>query len=102
MGIFNFIKSIFSSEPEKPEIPKEITEGITLEKFPTPEGIGKLPETKLTQESVLTVVPTRARNKKGRYVKDDKSTADVNEAWVGGKKPKAKKKVNKKKVNKKK
>ena len=30
----------------------------------------------------------RARNKKGRYVADDKSTAGVNEAWVGGKAPK--------------
>ena len=32
--------------------------------------------------------PKRARTKKGRYRKDDKSTKDVNEAWVGGKAPK--------------
>ena len=32
--------------------------------------------------------PKRARNKSGRYKKDDKSTPDVNEAWVGGKAPK--------------
>ena len=32
--------------------------------------------------------PKRARGKKGRYKADDKSTKDVNEAWVGGKAPK--------------
>ena len=37
------------------------------------------------------VKPKRARTKKGRYVADDKSTPDVNEAWVGGKAPKKKK-----------
>jgi len=30
--------------------------------------------------------PKRARER-GRYKADDKSTADVNEAWVGGKAP---------------
>tara|TARA_R110000751_G_scaffold287224_1_gene391860 strand:+ start:144 stop:335 length:192 start_codon:yes stop_codon:yes gene_type:complete len=34
--------------------------------------------------------PKRAREK-GRYKADDKSTADVNEAWVGGKAPEKKK-----------
>ena len=36
--------------------------------------------------------PKRARTKKGRYKADDKSTPDVNEAWVGGKAPKKKRK----------
>ena len=31
--------------------------------------------------------PKRARTKKGTYRADDKSTKDVNEAWVGGKAP---------------
>ena len=35
--------------------------------------------------------PQRAREK-GKFKADDKSTADVNEAWVGGKAPKKKKK----------
>ena len=35
--------------------------------------------------------PKRARGPKGRYKGDDKSTPDVNEAWVGGKAPKKKK-----------
>ena len=34
--------------------------------------------------------PKRARTKKGTYKADDKSTPDVNEAWVGGKAPKSK------------
>ena len=38
-----------------------------------------------------TAEPKRARVK-GRYKADNKSTADVNEAWVGGKAPKKKKK----------
>ena len=36
--------------------------------------------------------PKRARTKKGTYKADDKSTKDVNEAWVGGKAPKKKRK----------
>ena len=31
--------------------------------------------------------PKRARNKKGKFVADDKSTPDYNEAWEGGKAP---------------
>jgi len=49
------------------------------------------------KEPVITVKPKRAR-KKGRYVGDDKSTPDVNEAWVGGKAPKAKAKTSKVKI----
>ena len=29
----------------------------------------------------------RVRTKKGKFVADNKSTPDVNEAWVGGKAP---------------
>ena len=45
--------------------------------------------------------PKRAR-RKGKYVADDKSTPNVNEAWVGGKAPKKKKKKKKKKTKKRK
>ena len=31
--------------------------------------------------------PVRARNEDGGFKADDKSTPDVNEAWVGGKAP---------------
>ena len=40
--------------------------------------------------------PKRARTK-GRYKADDKSTKEINEAWVGGKAPKKRKKKNAKK-----
>ena len=40
--------------------------------------------------------PKRARTKKGRYKADDKSTKEFNEAWVGGKSPKKRKKNDKK------
>ena len=39
---------------------------------------------------VLTKEVKRARTTRGRYKGDDKSTADYNEAWVGGKAPKKK------------
>ena len=35
--------------------------------------------------------PKRARTKRGRYVADDPSTKNVNEAWIGGKAPNKKK-----------
>jgi len=38
------------------------------------------------------IKPIRARGKKGKYKADDKSTKDFNEAWVGGKAPKKKRK----------
>ena len=34
-------------------------------------------------------VKVRARTEEGKFVADDKSTPDVNEAWVGGKAPKS-------------
>jgi len=43
-------------------------------------------------EKVKTVEPARARNEEGKFIADDKSTEDVNEAWVGGVAPKKKKK----------
>ena len=36
--------------------------------------------------------PKRARNSKGQFVGDNKSTKGKNEAWVGGKAPKKGKK----------
>ena len=36
--------------------------------------------------------PKRSRTKRGRFIADDKSTKDFNEAWVGGKAPKKKRK----------
>tara|TARA_R100001082_G_C4328474_1_gene144481 strand:- start:643 stop:822 length:180 start_codon:yes stop_codon:yes gene_type:complete len=38
--------------------------------------------------------PKRARNSRGQFIADDKSTKGKNEAWVGGKAPKKRKKKN--------
>ena len=52
-------------------------------------GTPRRPEKKF--EGMMTAVkPKRARGKKGKFLADDKSTKDVNEAWEGGKAPKKK------------
>ena len=62
---------------------------------PTKEVVGVSPFVM----AEVTKVPKRARTKSGKYKADDKSTKDVNEAWVGGKAPKkkAKRKTKRKK-----
>ena len=62
---------------------------------PTKEAVGVNPfvfaeVTKIPKNGMTPVKPKRARTKKGKYKADDKSTKDVNEAWVGGKAPKKK------------
>ena len=84
---------------------KEWNEKTELERFQTIVdeiyelmwGTPRRPEVKF--EGMMTdvkpnfdVKPKRARTKKGRYKGDDKSTPNVNEAWVGGKAPKKRKK----------
>ena len=71
---------------EKPKQETERAKGFTKE------------ETQLWLDSVKDpqVKPKRARTK-GRYKADDKSTLNVNEAWVGGKAPKRKRRKNDKK-----
>ena len=53
---------------------KEISDGILQMVIPN--------DFKLTDEK-----PKRARTKRGRYKADDKSTPNINEAWIGGKAP---------------
>tara|TARA_R110000764_G_scaffold44518_1_gene100260 strand:+ start:1007 stop:1279 length:273 start_codon:yes stop_codon:yes gene_type:complete len=52
---------------------------------------------KFDDAPVIKTKPQRARGVKGKYKADDKSTTNINEAWVGGKAPKRKKKGTKKK-----
>lgn len=66
---------------------------VKLKKF-TPE------EEPAGEVSLPTDKPKRARTAKGHYKKDNESTPDVNEAWVGGKAPKKKAKKSKKKKKK--
>ena len=61
---------------------------VVLEKFDKELGVRKLYE-------ATKKAPKRARTKKGRYVADDKSTPDINEAWEGGKAPTKKAKAKK-------
>ena len=59
-------------------------------------GTVRRPEKKF--EGMMTKAkPKRARGKKGKYLADDPTTKGVNEAWVGGKAPKKRKKKNVKK-----
>ena len=54
-------------------------------------GTPRRPEVKF--EGMMTEAkPKRARGKKGKFKADIKETKEVNEAWVGGKAPKKRKK----------
>ena len=83
------------SDKEEEFLPKDIVEGIKLDKFKAEQG----EVIELVSEKVVTEVsePKRARTKKGTYRADDKSTPDVNEAWEGGKAPKKRGRPKKKK-----
>ena len=58
-------------------------------------GTVRRPEVKFKGMMKEAPKPKRARGKKGKFLADDKSTEDVNEAWVGGKAPKKKKRKKK-------
>lgn len=69
-----------------------------LEEKPKQESAEQITELKPTEDSPLpskTEVPKRARDKEGKFVGDDLSTPDYNEAWVGGKAPEKKQVVRK-------
>ena len=86
---FEQAKEILSQSEKKEDVlssrMKEAT--IKLDKFET--------------APVVKEVPKRARTEKGTYQADDKSTPDVNEAYVGGKSPKKAIKISRKKAKKK-
>ena len=56
--------------------------------FGTPNMVQKA----LEKEMGVMKKPKRARGKKGKFLADDKSTKEFNEAWVDGKAPKKRKK----------
>lgn len=70
------------------------------------EGVENIIEKEMEEATIELAKfeePKRARTSKGTYVADDPTTKDVNEAWVGGRAPKPKKKkVKVKKTSKKK
>ena len=55
-------------------------------------GIPSMTQKALEKEIGMMKKPKRARGKKGKYLADDPTTKDINEAWVGGKAPKKGKK----------
>ena len=69
-----------------------------IEEMPEEESAGKTTELEITEDESLSTekeIPKRARDKQGRFVGDDLSTPDYNEAWVGGKAPEKKQVVRK-------
>ena len=84
MAFWNKVKSFLGiyvapvDEVTKAKVIKKAVKEATVEldKFNTP----------------IVQKPQRARTKKGTFVADDKSTPNINEAWVGGKAPKKKSK----------
>ena len=65
-----------------------MTVGKTIRKALKELSDGILDMISLKDFTLTDDKPKRARTKKGTYRSDNKSTKDVNEAWVGGKAPK--------------
>lgn len=91
--IIDFFKRILGIKDK----PKETVEYETVNVFVPAidtriEGV----EIKTPAGEVPVQKPKRTRTSKGKYKADDKSTKDVNEAWLGGKSPAKPKKTTKK------
>ena len=59
--------------------------------WPEPEPVDHVEESAVELEKFVAedhAPPERARTESGQFKGDDKSTKDINEAWVGGKAPK--------------
>lgn len=92
-----FEQMIIEEEARKVQATPEPVAEPVVEVVPEPvvEAVAE-PVAEVVPEPVVKVTPKRAKNAKGKLVADDKSTPDVNEAWVGGKAP-AKKTAKRKK-----
>tara|TARA_R100000988_G_scaffold94584_1_gene59398 strand:+ start:3700 stop:4041 length:342 start_codon:yes stop_codon:yes gene_type:complete len=92
----------FTPLPKEELQPKKVEKEEVLEKaIKDAEVVLKKFDDELKAGNIYEAVkkaPKRARTKKGTYKADDKSTPDVNEAWVGGKAPAKKPKAKKTKV----
>ena len=56
---------------------------------PPSKDVEKVIEPKIIEKKPVVKIK-RAKTKQGKFVADDKSTPNINEAWVGGKAPKKK------------
>ena len=83
MGFWTALKSIFGGKSEKDKVLDEAMQEaqVELDKFEPKKGF------KPVEMELSKTKAKRARTKKGRYVKDDKSTPNVNEAYEDGKTP---------------
>ena len=63
-----------------------------------PDGRIKTGATLTADSERVFPIPERARDEDGGFKSDDPSTAEVNEAWQGGKAPIKKKRATKKKA----
>lgn len=94
MSFWKTIKELIFGAPLKDQFEKMVTEEakplelVEEVKAVTPEPVADQITDAVTQEApVAPAKPKRARNAKGKLVKDDPLTPDVNEAWEGGKAP---------------
>ena len=77
------------SKKEKTDL--EVFQEIVDDIYELVFGTVRRPEVKF-KNMMTKEKPKRARTQKGRYRGDDKTTESYNEAWVGGKSPKKRKK----------
>lgn len=91
MTFWKTIKELIFGAPLKDQFEKMVTEEVkpaeVVEVVATPLELTVTDQITdaVTQEAPAK--PKRARNTKGKLVKDDPATPDVNEAWEGGKAP---------------
>ena len=89
---------MFVAKPEVKKVTPEVKKKPVVKKHPvvkkkavvedTAEQEGKeVYSGAVTSKAVAEKKPVRSRTVKGRYVADDLTTEDYNEAWVGGKAP---------------
>jgi len=75
-----------AAAPLEPEVVAEAP--VAVEAVTTPEVVAEpIVEALVVATVAASVAPKRAKSAKGKFVADDKSTPDVNEAFVGGKAP---------------
>ena len=85
MSFWEKLSSFFAKKTvEKAD---QISEKVTTEAKQIKKA---LKDSKEAVASVKSAEPARARTEEGKFIADDKSTEDVNEAWVGGVAPKKK------------
>lgn len=89
--MFKWLLNLFNPKPKEEPVPYKVEPVKVEEQQVKPEEIAvpelhKEPIMPVVEAPVVEAKPKRARTK-GKFKADDKSTAQVNEAWVDGKSP---------------